>query len=65
MFLVINKEKIYAYTVSTVTVIMLFSMANIINENQEKIEASADIVNEINIENEVNENEDNIYSEYK
>ena len=31
MFLVLNKEKIYAYLVSAVTVIMLFFVANMMN----------------------------------
>lgn len=33
MFLVLNKEKIYAYIVSAVTVIMLFFVANMMTTN--------------------------------
>lgn len=36
MFFVFNKEKIYAYIVSVVTVILLFCTANVIINNKEK-----------------------------
>lgn len=37
MFLVMNKEKIYAYLVSIVTVVVLFCIATTLNSNQESI----------------------------
>lgn len=41
MFLVFNKEKIYTYLVSIVTVILLFCMANVFqNSNMETVETS-------------------------
>ena len=47
MFFVINKEKIYAYVVSIVTVIMLFCMANLIVKNTDTIQTSTNTINEI------------------
>lgn len=41
MFLVFNKEKIYAYLVSVVTVIALFCVANTINLNENSVQTSA------------------------
>ena len=41
MFLVLNKEKIYAYIVSIITVVMLFCMANVINKNNNTVETSS------------------------
>lgn len=41
MFLVFNKEKIYAYLVSFITVIFLFCIATGFNENKETIETAS------------------------
>lgn len=44
MFLVINKEKIYAYVVSIITVILLFCTANfMVNKKQDSIATSANV----------------------
>ena len=43
MFLVINKEKLLAYIVSIVTVVMLFVMAGIITPKGNTVETSANI----------------------
>ena len=45
MFLVFNKEKIYAYIVSIVTVIMLFCVAGIVNKDNNTVETSSNISN--------------------
>ena len=60
MFFVINKEKIYAYAVSAITVIMLFCMANVMRESEAQIETSANIVNEITQENKTEKDLNNI-----
>lgn len=41
MFLVFNKQKIYAYLVSIITVILLFYMANSMMTNKDTVETSA------------------------
>lgn len=41
MFLVVNKEKIYAYLVSIVTVVLLFCLATTISPNKETVTTSA------------------------
>ena len=41
MFLVFNKEKIYAYLVSVITVVLLFCVANTINLNENAVQTSA------------------------
>ena len=41
MFLVFNKEKIYAYLVSVITVVLLFCVANTINLNENSVQTSA------------------------
>lgn len=51
MFVVINKEKLYAYIVSIITVIMLFCMANFIIQDTKTLETSA------NTNNQTTENE--------
>ena len=43
MFLVFNKEKIYAYLVSVVTVVVLFCVANTINLNENAVQTSAKV----------------------
>lgn len=40
MFFVFNKQKIYTYLVSVVTVVLLFCIANTINTKQNTIQAS-------------------------
>lgn len=49
MFLVFNKQKIYAYIVSIVTVVLLFFIAN--NLNQGTIQASSNVSKELPIYN--------------
>ena len=51
MFLVLNKEKIYAYLVSAVTVIMLFFVANIMTENKSTVQTSSSNVKQLPIYN--------------
>ena len=54
MFFVINKEKIYAYVVSIITIVILFFMSTIMKENpffDGVEETSTNIVEEKNIEN--------------
>lgn len=41
MFLVFNKEKINAYLVSVITVILLFCVAGTLNSNKNTIQTSA------------------------
>ena len=41
MFLVINKEKVYAYVVSIFTIITLFFMSNIINSRFDESEETS------------------------
>ena len=41
MFLVFNKQKIYAYVVSVVTIVVLFCVANSVNLNKNTIQTSA------------------------
>lgn len=41
MFLVFNKQKIYTYTVSIVTVVLLFFVASSLNKNNQTIETSS------------------------
>lgn len=43
MFFVINKDKLFAYVVSVVTVVMLFMMAGIFMPNNNTIETSSNI----------------------
>ncbi len=38
MFLVINKEKVYAYVVSIITIVTLFFMSQVMNSDLEEIE---------------------------
>ena len=48
LFLVINKEKIYAYVVSAMTIVIIFFMSGMINsEINESEEASANAVIEL------------------
>lgn len=51
MFLVFNKEKIFAYLVSVITVVVLFFVANSIYNNNESISTSAGVTNNLPIYN--------------
>lgn len=54
LFLVINKEKVYAYIVSILTIVALFFMSSMLNsELIESEETSTTIQNEVNNENEI------------
>ena len=56
LFLVVSKEKIYAYVVSIMTVVVIFFMSGIINSDLENTEEiSANIVDNNSIENTSNE----------
>ena len=60
---VINKEKIYAYVLSVVTVAILFVMSTMINKNFDNSElTSSNIVENINVTNEL-KNEQNMETE--
>ena len=51
-FLVVNKEKIYAYIVSVLTIVTLFFMADIINSEMDNTEVtSTNIIEENNVTN--------------
>ena len=55
MFLVINKEKVYAYVVSVFTIITLFFMSSIISSNfTESEETSSNAMINSSIDNEIN-----------
>ena len=41
MFLVINKEKIYAYVVSLMTIVVIFFMSSLINSDLENTETAS------------------------
>lgn len=57
MLLVVNKEKLSSYIVSIATVLVLFVMAGVINQEGNTIETSVNIQNEIkNTTNDRNEN---------
>ena len=52
MFLIVNKDKIYAYVVSVLTVAILFFTSYFINSNNENTEiTSTNIENNLNSEN--------------
>ena len=51
MFLVFNKEKIFAYLVSVITVVVLFFVANSIYNNNESISTSAGVNSNLPIYN--------------
>ena len=61
MFFVINKEKLYAYVVSIITVVMLFVVAGMIAPKNNTVETSANIQeqNLIQKNNEVKQNTNN------
>lgn len=55
MFLVINKEKVYAYVVSVFTIITLFFMSSMISSNfTESEETSSNAMINSSIDNEIN-----------
>ena len=51
MFLVFNKEKIFAYMVSVVTVVVLFLLANSMYGNRKSISTYANLKNDLPIYN--------------
>ena len=67
LFLVVNKEKIYAYIVSIMTIVTVFFMSSLINSDLKETESTSTNVIENNIgeaistsiPNEVNENVNN------
>ena len=67
LFLVVNKEKIYAYVVSIMTIVTVFFMSSLINSDLKETESTSTNVIENNIgeaistsiPNEVNENVNN------
>ena len=48
MFFVINKEKVYAYVVSILTIVILFFMSSVLNSDFTSEKTSADIKQNIN-----------------
>ena len=68
MFFVINKEKVYAYIVSILTIVTLFFVSNMLNsdistseqtsgnleQNQINVDTDNNIVQNINVENNTN-----------
>ncbi len=62
VFLVINKEKIYAYVVSVLTIVILFFMSGLINSNIKDTEVTSSNVIENNIisENTIQNTTENI-----
>ena len=54
MFFVINKEKVYAYVVSILTIITLFFMSSILNSDYTDVEQTS-----VNIEENTNTNTQN------
>ena len=57
LFLVINKEKIYAYIVSIMTIVTIFLMSSIINSNLENTEEVS--TNSIEINSTVENSQEN------
>ena len=53
-FWVINKEKIYAYIVSVLTIVTLFFMSSMLNDDFKNTETVSSNVVETNIINEIN-----------
>ena len=54
MFFVINKEKVYAYVVSILTIVTLFFMSSILNSDYTDVEQTS-----VNIEENINTNTQN------
>ncbi len=67
LFLVINKEKIYAYVVSIMTVVTIFFMSSIINSDLEKTEETSsnkmENIQNVNTEETSGEIEEAVYAE--
>ena len=60
MFFVINKEKVYAYVVSILTIVTLFFMSHVLNTDiTGSQETSANTVNGQNLNYNMNENINN------
>ena len=59
IFLVINKEKIYAYIVSVLTIVTLFFMSGMINSSFNDAEVSSSKVIEKNTREEINKSVEN------
>ena len=53
LFLVINKEKIYAYVVSIMTIVVIFFMSSMINSDLDETEITASNIVETNQSSEV------------
>ena len=52
MFFVINKEKVYAYVVSIVTIVILFFMSHVLNSDLNTVEETyTDVEQSTNSEN--------------
>lgn len=52
MFFVINKEKVYAYVVSILTIVTLFFMSHVLNSDLSVVEdTSTNVEQNVNIEN--------------
>lgn len=60
MFLVINKEKVYAYVVSVFTIVTLFMMSGMINSNLNNTEKTSSNIEQNNQDNNNNNNSNNI-----
>lgn len=56
IFWVINKEKIYAYVVSILTIVTLFFMSSMINSEFDDTESTSSNVIENHIENKITNN---------
>ena len=69
VFVVVNKEKIYAYVVSILTIVILFFMSSMIDSDFEETQStSSNIVENVyeNSENNTNNSERmNYYKQYK
>ena len=59
MFFVVNREKLYAYIVSIATVVMLFIMAGVLTPDNDTMEASANIQENIVMQKQINDNTNN------
>lgn len=56
MFFVINKEKIYAYVVSVLTIIMLFFVSSFVKSDIEDTEpVSSNVIQNSNVENTISD----------
>lgn len=63
MFFVINKEKVYAYVVSILTIVTLFFMSHVLNSDLSAVEdTSTNIEQNVNIDNNLVSN--NVISAY-